>query len=166
MDKTSFRIFISALIVSLFIFGILLLITLFNTKEEEVKLKSVTNQNIFFTVENVVNKYIQLIEDEEKEKVYNVIDDKYKKENTITLYNVINSSNTIPKYTSFIAQKIMEDTKEKNTYYVSGYLELNNNLDNSSSNRKSYSLIVKLNFDTYTYTIIPKNVGVMISANK
>ncbi len=163
MDKTSFKIFITALVLSIIIFMGLLLLTRHIDNNQEVKLEYVTSPNIFYTVENCVNKYIQLIQSNNREAVYNLIDEKYKEEHKITIYNAIANNDAIEEYSTFVAQKILEDKNNKNTYYVKGFLEGPINIDEDyTGKRTAYSLIVKLNFSNYTYSIIPERVGALI----
>ncbi len=166
MDKTSFKIFIFAITISLIIFvGLLFLSNYVNKDSEEVKLEYVTSPNIFFTVENCVNKYIQVLQAKDTTAVYNLIDKKYRNDNGITINNALANNKNLGDYNSFTAEKILEDRDNKNTYYVKGYLTSSMNIDTDyTGNRTSYSLIIMLDFKTHTYSVIPKDVEVIIDA--
>ena len=160
MKKTSFRIFIVGLIVSLLIFLVILIFALKFDNKKIIKVKYVENPTMFFTVENCVNKYVSLITAQDSEALYNVIDDKYKKENDITMDNVLQVNKYLNGNYSFIATKMLEDKAEKYKYYVKGYLvEETMNDDNFSNTKIEYNLTVKLDVKNYTYSVILSEVG-------
>lgn len=160
MKKTSFRIFIVGLIVSLLIFLVILIFALKFDNKKIIKVKYVENPTMFFTVENCVNKYVSLIIAQDSEALYNVIDDKYKKENDITMDNVLKVNKYLNGNYSFIATKMLEDKTEKYKYYVKGYLiEETMNDDNFSNTKIEYNLTVKLDVKNYTYSVILSEVG-------
>ena len=160
MKKTSFRIFVVCLIVSLLIcIGFLILSFKFDNNKQ-ISVKSVESPIIFFTVESCVNKYISLIVAQDSEALYNVIDSKYKKDNEITLENVLGINKYLKGNYSFIATAMLEDKDENNKYYVKGYLiEESMNTEYFSSEKIEYSLIVKLDIKNYTYSVILDEVG-------
>ena len=160
MDKTSFRIFILGVIVSLLIFGGILFLTLKLDSKEEIKVKYVDNPTMFFTVENCVNKYVGLISAKDSEALYNVIDEKYKEENGITVYNVLANNKSLDGNYSFVSSYILEDKNEKYKYYVKGYLiEETMDDDNFVNEKMEYSIIVKLDTSNKTYSVILSEVG-------
>jgi len=160
MDKTSFRIFILGIIISLLIFGGILFLTLKTSKTDEIKVRYVDNPTMFFTVENCVNKYIGLITAKDSEALYNVIDEDYREENEITVYNVLANNKSLDGNYSFMSSAMLEDKKEKHKYYVKGYLVEEVMNDDSFSNEKiEYSLIVKLDVTNNTYSVILSEVG-------
>ena len=61
MDKTSFKIFIGALVISLLIFAGLFIYSLNIKNNSKIEVKYVTNPTMFFTVENRVNKSISYV---------------------------------------------------------------------------------------------------------
>ncbi len=160
MDKTSFKIFLVVIIFSLLIFGGLFAFSLYKNslEEEKIEVEYVTNANIFFTVESCVNKYIGLIVAKDSTSLYNVIDDKYKEDNGITINNVLANNIKLSGNYSFTAQQMLQDKKEKYTYYVKG--DLIEELDEFTSEKIEYGLIVKLNVDNNTYSVIPSEVEV------
>lgn len=163
MDKTSFKIFLVVIIFSLLIFGGLFAFSLYQNslEEEKIEVEYVTNANIFFTVESCVNKYIGLIVAKDSTSLYNVIDDKYKEDNGITINNVLANNIKLSGNYSFTAQQMLQDKKEKYTYYVKGNLIEESFTDDGFTNEKiEYGLIVKLNVDNNTYSVIPSEVEV------
>ncbi len=167
MDKTSFKIFIMAIILSIAIFFGLLFVSFKineHKKDQPVKLEYVTNPNIFFTVESCVNKYVQLLQNKNARAIYDIIDQDYKEEKAITIYNAVAINKAIDPNTIFEAEKILEDKNDLNTYYVLGYLTKNNIDDIYDQYRSTYSIIVKLDLNNYIYSVIPKDVEVIINA--
>lgn len=160
MDKTSFKIFVVALIFSLLIFGGLFIYALNMETKEEIEVEYVTNPTMFFTVENCVNRYIGLIVAKDSESLYNVIDEKYKIDNGITVNNVLANVKHLSNNYSFVSDKMLEDKKESYKYYVRGYLiEEIYDENNFNSNKEEFGLIVKLDVVNNTYSIIPSEVG-------
>ena len=160
MEKTSFKIFILAIISSLIIFAAVLVFYLKTINHDEINVKYVENPTMFFTVENCVNKYIGLIIAKDSEALYNVIDKEYREENGITVNNVLANNKSIDGNYSFMSQAMLEDEKEKYKYYVRGYLiEEVMDDDNFESEKIEYSLIVKLDVKNNTYSVILSEVG-------
>lgn len=160
MDKTSFKIFIGCLFVSILICGGLLMYSFQLKDEEEINVKYVDNPIMFFTVENCVNQYVKLISSKDSYAVYEVTDDKYKDEQGITVNNVLaNNIDLSDGQYSFITNEMLEDMDESYTYYVRGYLI--EEIDDEFFNNKhiDYELIVKLNISEGIFSVIPKEVG-------
>ena len=157
MNNTSFKIFLTALIISILVFLGLLFLTYMLPKKEKIEVEYVTNANIFFTVESCVNKYVSLVQSKDSEAVYNLIDDDYKAKNDITIYNALTINYDIPDGYSFIADKMLQDKNKKYTYYVKGYLKDNFFVEdiNSKADKKSYGIIIKLDVVNKTYSVIP-----------
>ena len=163
MDKTSFKIFLVVIIFSLLIFCGLFAFSLYQNSlaEEKIEVEYVTNANIFFTVESCVNKYVGLIVAKDSTALYNVIDDKYKEDNRITISNVLANNIKLSGNYSFTAQKMLQDKKDKRTYYVKGNLIAESiNAVEFTNEKIKYGLIVKLNVDNNTYSVIPSEVEV------
>ena len=82
MDKTSFRIFLVIIVVSLIIFSGLFAFAMYENKinEDKIEVEYVTNANIFYTVESCVNKYVSLIVAQDSIALYNVTDEQYREE--------------------------------------------------------------------------------------
>jgi len=160
MKKTSFRIFVVCLIASLLICVGFLIVSFKFDNNKKISVKQVENPIMFFTVESCVNKYINLIIAQDSEALYNVIDSKYKKENEITIDNVLSVNKYLNGNYSFIATSMLEDKEEKNKYYVKGYLIAESmNTEYFSNEKIEYSLIVKLDINNYTYSVILDEVG-------
>lgn len=160
MDKTSFKIFIGCLFVSILICGGLLMYSFQLKDEEEINVKYVDNPIMFFTVENCVNKYIKLIVSEDSYAIYEIIDDKYKEDQGININNVLANNIKLPdgQY-SFITTEMLEDKDKPYTYYVKGYLLEEIYDEFFTNNRFNYELIVKLNISEGIFSVIPKEVG-------
>lgn len=161
MDKTSFKIFITILTSSLILILVVMILSVKFKGKEEIKVKYVDNPTMFLTVESCVNKYIGLINSENVDAVYNLIDEDYKKENEITIYNVLANNVKLSNNSySFIAEKMLEDEVIKYKYYVRGKLyeeEYGNELFEGEV--IDYEIIVILNMENNTYTVIPSEVG-------
>ena len=156
MKKTSFRIFVVCLIASLLICVGFLIVSFKFDNNKKISVKQVENPIMFFTVESCVNKYINLIIAQDSEALYNVIDSKYKKENEITIDNVLSVNKYLNGNYSFIATEMLEDKEEKYKYYVKGNLMSESMGD---EHKIEYSLIVKLDMKNYTYSVILGEVG-------
>lgn len=160
MKKTSFRIYITCLIVSFLICAALLILSLTFDNKKVIKVKQVENPTMFFTVESCVNKYVNLIIAQDSEALFNVLDSKYKKMNEITIDNVLNINKYLNGNYSFIATEMLEDRKEEYKYYVKGYLIEESMLeDNFLNNKLEYSIIIKLDIKSHTYSVILEEVG-------
>lgn len=161
MDKTSFKIFIGALLGSILLFaGVFFLVLKFGNNEK-IEVTPVVNPTMFFTVENCVNKYVSLLASEDSEAVYHLIDKKYRDENEITVYNALASNIHLTggNY-SFVAKAMMEDKNIPYRYYVKGLLiEQVFTESDYEGERREYGLIVQLDVSNYTYSIIPSEVG-------
>jgi len=154
MDKISFKIFLVAIFSAIVIFCSTLALSLFFKEEKVISTKYVTNPNIFYTVESCVNKYVGLVIAGEREAVFNVIDEGYKSENNITIYDVLNINYAIDGNYTFVAKKMLEDKNKNHVYYVKGYLIEDNSVDDLVGKRKDYGVIVMLHSNN-TYSIIP-----------
>lgn len=163
MDKTSFRIFLVIIVVSLIIFSGLFAFAMYENKinEDKIEVEYVTNANIFYTVESCVNKYVSLIVAQDSIALYNVIDEQYREEHGITINNVLANNIKLSGNYSFNAQKMLQDKNSEHTYYVKGYLIEESLMEDGFSNEKiEYGLIVKLDVDNNIYSIIPSEVEV------
>lgn len=160
MDKTSFKIFIWALIFSLLVFAGVFIYNLKFSQNDEIKVKYVESPTMFFTVENCINKYVGLISSKDSEALYNVIDEQYREDNGITVYNVLANNKNLDGNYSFVARVMLEDEVEKYKYYVKGYLiKETMNEDSFDSEKIEYNLIVKLDVENNTYSVILSEVG-------
>lgn len=161
MENTSFKIFILSLFVSLLIVAGVFVYSM-QEKDEKIAVKYVDNPIMFFTVENCVNKYIGLIAAQDEEALYNVIDDTYKKENDITIYNVLDVNVYLNGQYSFVSGVMLEDKNEKNKYYVRGHLvqeSFAEDIYDDSIMELEYGIIVKLDIENNTYSVILSEVG-------
>lgn len=158
MDKTSFRIFIFCLVMSILVFVGVFAFSLNNKDDLDIKIKRVDNPFMFFTVEQCVNKYIGLILDGNSEDVYNVIDKKYKEENSITIYNALSINVKLEGEYYFVAQEMLEDEDVPYKYYVRGEL-IEELMDEIYPNSFQYEVIVMLDVENNTYSVIPEEVG-------
>lgn len=160
MEKTSFKIFIFGLTISILIFVGLFIYSLNSDKEYKIAVEYVNNPIMFFTVESCVNKYVTFLSSGDSEAVYNIMDKKYIKENNITINNALANNINLNGIYSFSSKAMLEDINEKYKYYVRGYLikeEMDVSFENSE--KKEYELIVKLDVENNTYSIIPVEVG-------
>lgn len=161
MEKTSFKIFIGALVISLLIFAGLFIYSLNIKDNSKIEVQYVTNPTMFFTVENCINKYISYVAEQNSEAVYSVIDEEYKKQNGITINNTLaNSIQLSSNNYSFVSQAMLEDKNVAYQYYVRGLLveEIYGD-ENFEGEKREYGLIVKLDVENNTYSIIPSEVG-------
>ena len=160
MKKTTIKLLFIAILFSLLIFFGLLIFVLSVSDKNKIEVKYVDNPTVFFTVENCVNKYVGLLASKESEAVYNIIDKKYRDENGITIYNALANNKTLDGNYSFVSEAMLEDLKEKNKYYVRGYLTKEEfGVDFTSSEKIEYGLIIKLDVNNYTFSVILSEVG-------
>ena len=85
-----------------------------------------------------------------------------KKENDITIDNVLDVNIYLNGHYSFVSGAMLEDKEEKNKYYVRGRLvqELfTEELYDDSIMELEYGLIVKLDVENNTYSVILSEVG-------
>jgi len=110
----------------------------------------------FFTVNSCVYKYVQYLQKEDFESLFQVLDKKYVEDNGINQNNIYrflpNLSNGIYSY---VSKKIYYEEIGKNyiTYYVNGYV-IQDTMD-SSSEKQYYSFIVNLDTKNEIFSIAP-----------
>ena len=156
MDNNNVIKGIILLIVMVAIFAILILSK--SKNDDEVKIELVNNYSNFFTVDDCVNRYINYISDEESEKLMNVLNKEYIKDNNININNVLNildNVNLRGSNTIFKAKKMYQKILNTNTieYYVYGKL-IKDNLDEDEL-ISDYYIIVKINKNNNSFYITP-----------
>lgn len=148
------RILVIVVIIILFI--LLLTFLIIKKKEDDKaqinnKVTLVDDYSTFFTVEDCINRYIDYISDGETNRVLNVLNEDYKKENQITDNNVINVLDTLYfknninyfkslkmysqkinayTYKFYVYGKVYRETEENDFEFISDYyivVTINNN---------------------------------------
>ncbi len=145
------------LIIILGIFIILLVLVL-NKKDNkneglsEDKYKIVTNYSNFFTIENCVNRYLNVIKSKNADDLLTLLNDEYKNKHNINKDNIYNYTGEIKNKTTFQAKKMYQDN---NKFYVSGYL-MEETID-SLKIMDDYYLIIETNKENNIYDVTPYN---------
>lgn len=122
--------------------------------EENISLKLLKDNSIFYTISNKVNKYLIDIANKDSESLYNQLDIQYINENNINKNNVLSSIDRYSTRKSFSMEKAYYITKNKvSVYVVSG--EIKTDSINETRDESKYSIIVKLDTGNMTYSIYP-----------
>lgn len=79
----------------------------------------VNNPSNFFTIENCVNKFINVIYKKETDNILTLLNDEYINDHGVNKENVYNYIPKLNEKTTFQAKKIYKDNTK---YYVYGYL--------------------------------------------
>lgn len=124
----------------------------------EYKDKTITildNRNMFFTVSSCVDRYIEYIVKKNNISLYSILDDKYITENNITKQNIWNYVDKFSNKQIFSAKEIykMEDDDYNNTFFVYGTIR--EEKENVMTPKKDLHIVVKLNYENDTFSIIP-----------
>ncbi len=156
MDKDNILKFIILFVVMIAVFIVIVLSSPKNETENKIEL--VDDYSMFFTVEDSVNRYIGYISDKENDKLLNVLNKKYIKENNIDKDNVLNildNLNLRENINTFEAIKMYQKNINTNLkeYYVSGKI-LREDIDDRFF-ISNYYVIVHINKNTNTFDITP-----------
>lgn len=113
----------------------------------------VTNRNDFYTIERCINRYLNYLSMNDEESIMQILDETYKKDNSITQSNVMSQLKKQEGDVIFKAKKmyVKENSLEEKEYYVYGKIREDN--INERGEEKDFTITVKTNIDTYS--IIP-----------
>lgn len=135
-------------------------ITKANEESEVEDISIVTNYSNFYTVESCLYRTINYISSNDKESLYLVLNDNYKKENNILQENVLNLFSSVEENSTFISKKMYYQEINDNItkYYVYGYVQKNQIFDDSETNKLEYKdmyFIVYMDKTNKTFSIEP-----------
>ena len=126
-----------------------------NSNNNEINYQLVKDYNRFFTINSCVYKYINYLSTNSTNKILNVLDNEYKKQNNINDNNLYNFVQKLNGNYSFTAKKIYLENNNNNIkkYYVYGYLT--EETINGPGNKFDYYIIVNLDLENNLFSIIP-----------
>ena len=153
----------------LMIFGIVFLTNSLTKKNQNIyqepepekipyDMQTVTEYSYFFSVVNILNKYLGYLADQNTEALYQVLHPDYQSLNKINDSNLYNNvGNFKDKILSFKA-KIMAYKTYNNCYlyYVKGDI-INNNFEDSNILKNNAMFLVNIDYDNLSYAIYPLN---------
>ena len=94
-----------------------------NNNEQDYKLVDLTDSNIFFAIQNVINNYYSLLAEKNNQALYKILDNSFKSENNIDEFNASNVIYSNYESVSYTAKEIYYKNINYLTYYfVNGYL--------------------------------------------
>ena len=133
-----------------------------NVAEEENDsiLNIVNDRDIFYTVSDCVEKYLNYCVDKDSNIIYNLLDEEYKERFDINEENVLSKVETYDTYKVFRPKKIyqLEQDERVTRYFVYGTMRDETNVrDISITERQETDIYmsVKLDFGDSTYSIMP-----------
>jgi len=161
MDNNKKNIKIIIIIAFVLVLIAFVILTSLNTKNNDTKknnIKLTTDYSMFFTIEDCVNRYFSYISDGESDKLMNVLNSDYVKENNINIDNVVNIldfSNLRDNVISFKSLKTYEKniSSTKITYYVNGKVYSETSEDTTFLTE--YYVIVNVDKGSDTFDIMP-----------
>lgn len=124
-------------------------------ESEEGKIQEVNSFKSFYNIEKSAKVYIDSVKEEQKEKVYKLLNEKYIKDNGINGNNVLNKVDSIDANETLYINKMYQQTFSGETtqyIYIDGLLR---KTDNNILYEKSIYLTVIINQDDATFSIIP-----------
>lgn len=142
---------------------VVVVISFLTKKDEENKvgdINIVTNYSNFYTVDSCLYRAITYMSSKDKESLYLLLSDNYKKENDITEENVIDIFGTIEENSTFITKKMYYQNINDNItkYYVYGIVQENYLFEEEAVKELEYIdkyFIVYLDTTNKTFSIEP-----------
>ena len=126
--------------------------------EDSNKIMYEQNKNIYYTVVSVINKYIDESSMNNKDKVLNMLDSEYVKDNNININNIEEITGILPLNNNFqyyvyvpTAMYSMDEGKIT-THFIYGYY-----YNNANMNKKELNLMVELDSINQTFNIYNYN---------
>lgn len=147
----------SIIIVTLGIIALCFLIyQIFFAKKASDNINIVTNPSKFYTVSNCVSRYINYLCSKDTDNILLLLNNSYKKKNSINKKNVFSKLESLNELYSFKPKKMYQEIVNKNVtkYYVYGSIYIDN-MSNIIDDGEDYYIIVYLNKKDYTYSIEP-----------
>lgn len=113
------------------------------------------NRNLFFTVSNCVNRYIENIVKKEDVSVYAMLDKDYINENRITAQNIWNYVDKFSTKQVFTARRIhlTELDNYHSIFYVYGTVR--EDKEDQMTKESDFYITVKLDYENSIFSIIP-----------
>lgn len=136
-------------------------------KEEEKTIEIVTNYSNFYTVNSCLYRVTTYLLSENKDDMYLVLSDDYKKKNKITVENVLDVFPNIKENSTFDSRKMYYEVIDENInkYYVEGVFTKNqmfdDNVEIDLSEEKSY-FIVYIDIEKNIFTVEPYDGEIFI----
>ncbi len=155
------------LVIGLIILAIISLLTLLllyvfksNKELEPIEIssnsfKEVTSDDEYFTLQNIINKYFDIIESGNTKDIMSVLDDKYVSSNNIVSSNAINILNIPDGDTSFVLSYAYCSNNNINQYCVLNGYSTSVTMDDSISYTESLSFFATINKSSHTFKIYP-----------
>lgn len=144
----------------LILFGVLILIIgfilHFSNRKSKEKIQIVNDNSTFYTVASCASKYISYLSANDTDNLLILLDNKYKKNNSIDAGSIYNYVGILSGNYMFKAKKMYFEKvgKARYKYYVYGVV-IENTMDVFDTNEKEYYLIVYLNEKDMTFSIEP-----------
>ncbi|MBQ9072529.1 MAG: hypothetical protein IJY25_05180 [Bacilli bacterium] len=148
----------------LVIITIVVVVISFFTKTSEQNqvgdINIVTNYSNFYTVDSCLYRTVTYMSSKDKESLYLILSDNYKKENNISEENVIDVIGTVGENSTFITKKMYyQDINDNITkYYVYGIIQENYLFEEETVKELEYIdkyFIVYLDTTNKTFSIEP-----------
>lgn len=133
----------------------------YNVNEPIVKnpefwnIQIVKNANDFYTVASCIDKYLNFWYMQDKEDVYNILEENYKKENLITKDNVFEKIGTLSEMLTFRPQKMYYINLEQSVQKYYAYGTVRSDFMEQRGEESDYYIEVILNFNNGTFSIRP-----------
>lgn len=140
-------------IISLIVFSLLFLFGIKKVTKEEKKYELVRDYNRFYTVNTVLNKYYLYLNGNEYNKVLNMINENYKKNNNIDVNNLKDKLEINEEKVSFNSYYMCskETSDDVYSYYIKGHI---NNINSGKYIKDVYYKVV-LNSKNLLFDIAP-----------
>lgn len=125
-------------------------------KVEETKYYLLSDYSRFFTVNSCINKYVNSLNNKNYENILKLLDEDYKKQNSIDINNVSNFIDKLDGNYSFVSKNIYYNKINNQIiiYYVKGYL-VSDMLDTINNEKIDKYYIVKFDLKNNLFSIIP-----------
>lgn len=152
MKKDDIRTLIVILIICISITGLFLLL---NRKSNVEKMSIIKEYNTFFLIRNCVNDYLDYYANSDKKSSYDILFKNYIEKNNVNINNVLENIDSYSKEAYVNIDKIMSvSLKNNKIYYVTGKI-LQDDVDKTEVIDENFSVIVLIDYDNITYSIIP-----------
>lgn len=127
-----------------------------STPMEEKEVKRVDNRNMFFTVVNSINKYLDYIVKQDTKSVYLVLDPEYIQKNSITEQNVLQFVDDIKVAQLLLIQEMYEEELDEyhSNFYAYGTIGIQED-ETGNAPRNDFYIEVKVNYEEETFAIVP-----------